>query len=1386
MKKSAGLFLRALTAVLLLVSLMSSTLSASASSDGSKKVKTNLPLSYFSNTIAAGSSTAKVYSTDKVTTVTFYDPYKTKNMTYYAGTFKGDVDGQAASFYCIDLAHPLAEYSESQPHTYTDQGPTPLEITYILNHYYPLIPLPYSGSLSTPEKEAAAVQLAIWHYSDNVNLSTITDNTLKQRALAIQADADANAASYVPFETLIIIPTNQNLINGTAGQFSVSAFDLNGNPLSGINVTLSVTTGSLSATGAVTGSGGTTADITINQGSSNTSTIKAVANVTIPQGTKYVHKVSPNEYQKLVLATPAGLTREVYSTINWYTPADCDTKGFTTFTQGGWGSPSNSAPGKIRDLYFSSVFPSGLTVGSVYTITLTSASAVKDFLPQGNTAAPLTRSYVNPDNKINILAGQLVALTLNVEFDKAGKIGSNPVDLGNLYILGGAFEGKTVSQFLAIANKALGGESTGYSISDINNTATAINENFDNGTSDEGFLTCKTELKSSLGDRVWEDTNKNGIQDAGEQGIANVTVKLYDCSGNLLAQTTTDANGYYLFGNLNAGSYTVQFVKPSGYTFTIQDANSNGSDGTDSDADVTTGKTTCIALAAGENDMTWDAGLYKPETEKADLKIEKSVDNSTPKNNDIITYTIKVTNLGPNTSYNVSATDLLPSGLIYQSSSASQGAYNNTTGVWSVGDLANGAYATLSISVKVDVADINNSAFDLGPAKEFGLFVLQDLTQPSADTEGKVAVGHDAVLANYSIADKLQSNSGDVLVVGHDLTYTSGAVYNGNVVYGNTTNLPINAVTISGGALRKDYPIDFGAAAVYLEDLSTQLSSYSVNGSATMQWGGIDLKGIDPYLNVFKVNGSDLSTANNVSITVPNGSVVLVNIDGADVKWSGGLTVNGTAISNVLYNFYQASNLTIQGIDVRGSVLAPFAALNFPAGVVNGQVIVKSMNGSGQFNNTIFQGHIPTERKITNIAVLNTGTTPDPVSDNNSSSVLITVSNLTMDGGNGGTGSGNNWQSAGSFTQGEIIYTMIYDNAGNIYAGTMGGKIYKSTNGGSNWSLINSGMNVNYIWSLNISGSTLYAATDKGVFKYDGSSWNQAGLADKDVHAIASYNGILYAGTWGYGVFTSSDNGANWTELNNGLGGFLAIQSLTVSTDGTVFVGTAGYGVLKLTSGQWVKSTAGYDVVWSLTSSGGYIYAGTYGNGLMKSSDNGSTWMKVNSLNISYIYALTADASGKVYASSYTSGVMVSSDNGSTWSSLGMSGYGVSTVIVNPSTSDIYAGTKEGVIYKISGNTQVTATDRTQEIPTTYQLSQNYPNPFNPTTTIQFAVPQASRITIRVFNAIGQEVAVLADQEYSAGVHKVNFDASRLASGMYIYQMIGKNLSITKKMMLLK
>jgi tetratricopeptide (TPR) repeat protein len=90
------------------------------------------------------------------------------------------------------------------------------------------------------------------------------------------------------------------------------------------------------------------------------------------------------------------------------------------------------------------------------------------------------------------------------------------------------------------------------------------------------------------------------------------------------------------------------------------------------------------------------------------------------------------------------------------------------------------------------------------------------------------------------------------------------------------------------------------------------------------------------------------------------------------------------------------------------------------------------------------------------------------------------------------------------------------------------------------------------------------------------------------------------------------------------------------------------------------------------------------------------------------------------------------------------------------------------------------------EVKQTEYTIDNYPNPFNPTTTIQFALPEAGKFNLKIYNILGQEVVTLIDKEMNAGIHKVNFDASKLASGIYVYRLVGNNVNLSKKMILAK
>ncbi|MCF8413873.1 MAG: choice-of-anchor A family protein, partial [Melioribacteraceae bacterium] len=905
-----------------------------------------------------GASTAQVTSLHRYAAVTFKKPFAPfNNMSVYAGTFNAVVDGNPTTLYCIDLQHNLV-FNED----YTDTSATISPITYILNNYFPYQEYPYAGALNSENNEAAAVQASIWHFSDSLNVNTITNSAIRNRALDIILDADSNSTGVVPVQTLVFEPVDQSVISGNDVRFVVESYNQNNDPAANIEIILTTTAGTLSHDTIYTNASGISDTITLFQNGADSAIVTAAANVVIPQGTRYMHAGSPDAYQKLVLATPTVAPRVTNARINWW--------------------------------------------------------------------------------------------------------------------------------------------------------------------------------------------------------------------------------------------------------------------------------------------------------EQADLSITKIVDNSEPEDGDVISYTITVTNNGPSDASGIVVNEILPSGLLNYSYVPSQGSFDEPTTVWTVGNLSNGSSATLTITGTVDYLVFETTAFNLGPAADYNLFVLNDLDQPSSDTEGRVAVGRNATLSNYSVADKLPNSNGtdDVLVVGRKLTFSSGRVFSGNVVYGRFKDMT-SRVSVDEGTIRQDTVVDFPASRTYLRGLSNQLKGYSTNGNTLYEYNGVFCTGQNPFLNVFSVNGDSLSASNNFEITVPNGAVVVVNINKNDISWSGGLEVHGTDISNVIYNFYQARNLEILRIDVTGSILAPKANVNFISGVQNGQMIAKNVTGTGQFNNVKFLGNVPIDTTIVNIAEIISSDQPDLDSTPNNgdneeddyADVSINISTASaQDVGNGNGGGGSfegSWDYVGGFSSSEIIWTMTNDNSGNILTGTWGGNIYKSFDGGATWDTLSTTINATYIWDITVAANDdIYVATEIGIYRSvdDGENWTFIDLNGYDVRALTFVGNDLYAGTWGYGIYKSADEGGNWTETNAGLDE-LAVHAIVKNSNNELFAGTFGGGVYKSVDAgdSWTRMPVGYNHIWTLgISSDDVLYAGTYGGGVYVSETDGATWNVANNgLSGQYIYSITFDANDDVFLSSWSNGV---------------------------------------------------------------------------------------------------------------------------------------------------
>jgi len=144
------------------------------------------------------------------------------------------------------------------------------------------------------------------------------------------------------------------------------------------------------------------------------------------------------------------------------------------------------------------------------------------------------------------------------------------------------------------------------------------------------------------------------------------------------------------------------------------------------------------------------------------------------------------------------------------------------------------------------------------------------------------------------------------------------------------------------------------------------------------------------------------------------------------------------------------------------------------------------------------------------------------------------------------------------------------------------------------------------------------------------------------------------------------------------------------------------------------------------------------------------------------------------------------------WQTLGfIEGNGTTTSPHSYSYSDknLNAGTYSYRLKQIDNNGTFKYLNLSESFdiqPEDYSLSQNYPNPFNPSTMIKYSIPEKSHITIKIYNVLGSEVAVLVNEEKPAGSYEVNFNAADLSSGVYYYTISAGKYNETRKMILLK
>ncbi|HEY4311311.1 MAG TPA: choice-of-anchor A family protein [Pirellulales bacterium] len=287
----------------------------------------------------------------------------------------------------------------------------------------------------------------------------------------------------------------------------------------------------------------------------------------------------------------------------------------------------------------------------------------------------------------------------------------------------------------------------------------------------------------------------------------------------------------------------------------------------------------------------------------------------------------------------------------------------------------------------------------LGPAGDFNIFVFGDDTQGNSDTEGRVAVGGNAffsasgwtigtqasgsttnLIVGGSLSNQFNTVRGNVLVNGNvswtGPTIQGSLAVNGNASFGNSGGQINGPVDVFGTYSAPNYfpsnqnpatvtplPFNFASVKTQLQNESNYLASLTPNGTTAINFQAVSLTATGPQgLYVFDVTGAQLAAAANhgLSISAPSGSTVVVNVDGtADSFQSMGISLAGVDNQHVLYNFSQATSLTVNQIGIEGTILAPNAAVNFAGGQINGSLIAQSVTGQGESHLHLFVGNLP-------------------------------------------------------------------------------------------------------------------------------------------------------------------------------------------------------------------------------------------------------------------------------------------------------------------------------------------------------------------------------------------------------------------------------------------
>jgi ligand-binding sensor domain-containing protein len=418
------------------------------------------------------------------------------------------------------------------------------------------------------------------------------------------------------------------------------------------------------------------------------------------------------------------------------------------------------------------------------------------------------------------------------------------------------------------------------------------------------------------------------------------------------------------------------------------------------------------------------------------------------------------------------------------------------------------------------------------------------------------------------------------------------------------------------------------------------------------------------------------------------------------------------------------------------------------------------------------------------------------------------------------------WKKVNTKLVSRQVYSQVKKSNGKMFAMTDWG-LFRSSSAVDAWELIDQ----NYI---NINPTTLALNSAEDLFvahgyiyrsSDEGNAWNidTCGMSSIGPFAFqgigAASNGTLYTGSYQFNNFYRSiDNGVSWQKSDQSV----ACTTFVAGASGNMYGLDPPYFFKSTDNGNtWTSKLyytgcvdttqymhGGSPEFVSVFEVNNYTYLVGTTDGVFKSIDTGNTWQNSSQglpyigkmlltdytksslistlLGFPTVPAIVGNVQGRIFIGC-NYGVFSSIDTGKTWQPYNEglpSGVAVNSLLID-NNGYLYAGTASGVVFKTE-QTTVGVAETKKNLPLAWRLDQNYPNPFNPTTQINYQLSKISKVSLKVYDLLGREVANLVNEEQSAGPHTIKWNASEVATGVYFYQLTAGSFVQTKKMLLLK